>query len=368
MNQSPLPQAKDLIKTEQIVKGTINETLSQALSRLSRSHDALFVFDDTNAYKGIINPYYTTFTSRYPGETKLETCLFKPPLLSYNTSIWDIAHLMAESKIYYLPVIERGEFAGIVTINRVLRAMLAHLGRERNDLIPSTKTVITIRDNASIQQAHTLMKDHHVSRLPVVNELGKLVGIVTRFDIREAFATPKEKQTFLSRSGEKESALKQSVSAYYKKMVYTAQKHTTAEEIFRLMVTHNIGSVVVVDASHKPTGIISTHDVLKMISSLRPKNDSDITIHTPEDFIDKTALVAASEELLKKLSRFTHKQGKLEVILECDKNAAGKPRHYAIKLLLHTPNGETFMATDTQFDWTYALQAAGKKLKHQVKD
>ena len=368
MKTSPVLQAKDLIKIKNIVKGTIDQTLAAALSQLSRSHDALFVFDQNNVYKGVINPYYTTFKSRFPGETKLDTCLFRPPVLSLDTSIWDIAHLMAESKIYYLPVMNKNEFIGIVTINRVLRAMLTHVKSIHSAVVPHTSPVISIRDNATVKQAHTLMKDRHVSRLPVVNETGKMVGIVTRFDIREAYTKPREKQTFLSRSGEKEPADDQPINSYYKKMVFTVNRQATSGQICKLMVENNIGSVVVTDTSHRPIGIISTHDVLKMISSLRPKQVSGAIVHTPDDFIDKAALITVSDSLLHKMSRLFPHTEKLEVIVEPDKNSAGKVREYTVKLLMHQDNGHTVVATDTHFNWKTALLSAGKKLRRQFED
>lgn len=46
-----------------------------------------------------------------------------------------------------------------------------------------TKKVISIKPNASISDAAELMDVHDVKRLPVVDDEGKLVGIVTRGDI-----------------------------------------------------------------------------------------------------------------------------------------------------------------------------------------
>ena len=48
-----------------------------------------------------------------------------------------------------------------------------------------TQTVVTISVEASLQKADTLMTNHAVRRLPVVAQ-GRLVGIITQNDIREA--------------------------------------------------------------------------------------------------------------------------------------------------------------------------------------
>lgn len=49
-----------------------------------------------------------------------------------------------------------------------------------------TAPAITIDNDATIEDAATLMHDHKVSRLPVVNSAGRLVGLIARGDIVRA--------------------------------------------------------------------------------------------------------------------------------------------------------------------------------------
>jgi len=51
-----------------------------------------------------------------------------------------------------------------------------------------TSNVQTIAIDDTIEHASTLMIKHRVNRLPVVDDVGKLVGIVTRGDIIQAVA------------------------------------------------------------------------------------------------------------------------------------------------------------------------------------
>jgi acetoin utilization protein AcuB len=48
-----------------------------------------------------------------------------------------------------------------------------------------TQEVISINPNTTLPEAHRLMLDNQIRRLPVIRE-GRLVGIVTRGDIRGA--------------------------------------------------------------------------------------------------------------------------------------------------------------------------------------
>ncbi len=47
----------------------------------------------------------------------------------------------------------------------------------------------TVASQASVEDAATLMHDHNVSRLPVVDDQGGLVGIISRGDIVKAIVT-----------------------------------------------------------------------------------------------------------------------------------------------------------------------------------
>ena len=51
-----------------------------------------------------------------------------------------------------------------------------------------TKRMHTISPDASIEDASTLMVDHRINRLPVITDVSRLVGIVTRGDIVRGLA------------------------------------------------------------------------------------------------------------------------------------------------------------------------------------
>src|SRR3990167_3843963 len=87
MDRIPI-QASDLLKTDGVLLGEPDETLAQAISRITRTHDAIFVFDDTKKFLGVINPYYTIFKSNFPPETKLAHCIFHPPIIAPDTTLW----------------------------------------------------------------------------------------------------------------------------------------------------------------------------------------------------------------------------------------------------------------------------------------
>jgi CBS domain-containing protein len=126
------------------------------------------------------------------------------------TPYQEIDRLLTEHRISGVPVLKMGrEVAGVVTEADLLAAedetnrrarMASSLGRRRLlrkhphvNLTAGTlmtSPAITIGPDATIPAAARLMNTHHVRRLPVVDEDGKLVGIVSRRDLLSVFLRP----------------------------------------------------------------------------------------------------------------------------------------------------------------------------------
>lgn len=114
-----------------------------------------------------------------------------------DESIADTLALMREKKIDRLPVLEKGKLVGFVTdgdLREVSPSPATTLSIfELNYLIAKTpirevavKKVVTCHPDTQIEDAALLMREHKIGGLPVLDE-GKLVGIITGYDILDAF-------------------------------------------------------------------------------------------------------------------------------------------------------------------------------------
>jgi CBS domain-containing protein len=126
------------------------------------------------------------------------------------TPYQEIGRLLTEHRISGLPVLKMGrEVAGVVTeadllaaedeTNRRARMASSIGGRWLHRKQPHvsltagtlmTAPAITITPDATIPAAARLINVHHIRRLPVVDEDGKLVGIVSRRDLLSVFLRP----------------------------------------------------------------------------------------------------------------------------------------------------------------------------------
>lgn len=115
-----------------------------------------------------------------------------------NASFKTCVRLMRMHGVGALPVIADGKLAGIVTVTDLMLKEFRPTVRERyekplgGDAELTARTLmtgrlVTITPDAPLVAAVRLMFEHRVSRLPVVDELGRLVGIISRSDILRVF-------------------------------------------------------------------------------------------------------------------------------------------------------------------------------------
>jgi acetoin utilization protein AcuB len=124
------------------------------------------------------------------------------------------------------------------------------------------RNVVTVSPTASLFEARERMRRHNIHQLPVTGETGKLIGILSNRDIREATlpvallrgATEKEAEDLL-----KETPVEKVMT----RKVVTATLADTLEDALVLLHDFRVNSLPVLDGQGRAVGIISRTDVLK---------------------------------------------------------------------------------------------------------
>ena len=127
-----------------------------------------------------------------------------------------------------------------------------------------TPEPIVVQPNDDISTAVTLLEEASVRHLPVVDERGELVGMVSDRDLR-ALLVPH----FLRREivdGLRASA-GSPVSALMSSNVIAVDMEDDVALVADLIVRHRVGAVPVVDADGKLVGIVSYVDLLRFYAS-----------------------------------------------------------------------------------------------------
>lgn len=131
-----------------------------------------------------------------------------------------------------------------------------------------SKPVITVEPSTRLKTAHEIMKDCRIRRLPVVKS-GRLVGIITSGDIREA--SPSD-ATSLSVWELNYLWDQLTVEHSMTHDPITISPDTTILDAARLMLDKKISGMPVINDEGHLVGILTESDIFKMLVESRVKD------------------------------------------------------------------------------------------------
>jgi CBS domain-containing protein len=140
-----------------------------------------------------------------------------------------------------------------------------------------TSSVVTIADDATVNEAAEQMLKHRISALPVVNCEGRLVGIISEGDLvrRAEVGTERARPWWLELLTSKRRLAAEYVKSHAHTIrdvmtcnVVTAAPNTPISEISRLLETHAIKRVPITDGD-KLVGVVSRANVIQGVAGLK---------------------------------------------------------------------------------------------------
>jgi acetoin utilization protein AcuB len=115
-----------------------------------------------------------------------------------DDTVLDALHAMRENKLRRIPVVENKKLVGIITEKDIKtfspsKASTLDIYEMHNILADTlvkdvmTKNVITVSPDDPIEKAALILRDKRIGGLPVVNDKGELLGIITAIDVFDVF-------------------------------------------------------------------------------------------------------------------------------------------------------------------------------------
>ncbi|MFO7684399.1 MAG: CBS domain-containing protein [Chloroflexota bacterium] len=153
-----------------------------------------------------------------------------------------------------------------------------------------SQPVITVSPDVPIMDALNTMKTNNIRRMPVVNEKGKLLGIISDKDLLNAGPSD---ATSLSVWEINYLVAKITVKKVMSTKVLTVTENTAIEEAARIMVDNKVGGLPVM-RGEQIIGVITESDLFKILLELMGARESGIRI---------TALVP---DVMGELDKVTH--------------------------------------------------------------
>jgi CBS domain-containing protein len=124
-----------------------------------------------------------------------------------------------------------------------------------------TEDVITITPDTTLKEAHDIMNEKGIRRLPVVSN-GKIVGIVTLGDIRGAEPS---RASSLSIWEVHHLLAKLKASEIMTRNPATIQKNASIGDAAKLMLEKKFSGLPVVDDENHLVGIITESDIFRLV-------------------------------------------------------------------------------------------------------
>ena len=115
--------------------------------------------------------------------------IVNPFFLSPEHSVHDAEDIMGRYRISGVPICEKGKLVGIIT-NRDLRFME---GSDFDQPISNVMTkdhLVTAPVGTTLLQAKEILREHRIEKLPIVDQEGRLKGLITIKDIEKAVQYP----------------------------------------------------------------------------------------------------------------------------------------------------------------------------------
>lgn len=207
-----------------------------------------------------------------------------------------------------------------------------------------TTPVITIPEENTLNQAVTLMKKHHLKRIPVVDNKGKIRGILSRFDILRQIvpieSSPPVGVSFLNTP----KTVGQIMSPDFPVVLETDD----LEKMIQTFLQYRSHRLIVVDDQNRVTGILSDADIVNrlpyknkasIISALQNLAKPPSTNVLARELMSKDPLQADPDLPIPQAIQMMMKEGrKILVIVDKDKHPIGLvDRQRLLEALINIP-------------------------------
>lgn len=119
------------------------------------------------------------------GQRIREIMTSNPSTVEPDKTVVDAARVMKQEDAGVVPVTENGRLTGMVTDRDIAIRVVAEGKDPKSTTVQevASKNLITLDPEQDLDEALRLMAQHQVRRLPVVEEDGRLVGVVAQADV-----------------------------------------------------------------------------------------------------------------------------------------------------------------------------------------
>ena len=287
------------IVVEEFVEVDADERLATVRAAFDQANPKGVIVTEDGDYAGVIGESELV-KSRIQDDTKASVLMTSAPRVDHHEDIRETARLLVEGDVNVAPVFRGETLDGIITTDAILEAVLENLDALTVSQI-YTDEVITETTAATVGQAINRLREHGISRLPIVDDADTLTGIITTHDIVNFVVRDENRQEKGDRSGDHDRMLDLPVENLMTSPVLTAELEDAVDEAVEVMFDNDISGLVVTDDDNGVSGIITKTDVLRALTFTEEESmDVQITNVKLLDSIDRAEIVESITQVVDK--------------------------------------------------------------------
>ncbi|UCG95329.1 MAG: CBS domain-containing protein [archaeon] len=310
--------------------------ISEVASHMIRGEEAVVVCDEN--FIGIISSNQL-IDRDYPAETKTRTLVRKNiPRIEDDIGSAGVAKLFLENNVKAVPVFSKDKLAGLLYEKDFIRNSEC-LSDTKKTLEDIASVPDVIEKDESIGKARTVLKEKNISRLPVVDERGKLSGII---DIEDFLKTvnPREGMGRKDSAGDSVPEFKLPVTTIMDENPLVTEENITCSKIIKLFKKHNKSYIIMV-RNKEPVGIVTSKDILELMASLESQKGVYVQINglgETEDEFEKDKIDSMIIDSVQKIGKI---HGPMEYFFVHIKSSQreGEQKLFSIRTRALTPVG-----------------------------
>ena len=280
--------------------------------------------------------------------TKVKSAMDLPPDVAPDTMITKVAEQFLSTGYRQIPVVKGNKIVGIVS-----RSDIASIIPKIKDLRTikvgaiMTEQVQTVQEDEPVKNAIETMRKLDIRTLPVVDDEGKLTGIVGIRDIVNYNWDGGRRETKGEISGEK-NPVEVKVGSLASEAVVTIAPDATLNDAVKLMSSKKVSALPVLDKENM-VGILTLYDMVELVASFGQRDMvyMQITGLEEEDRFSLDVMEREIQSGLAKVAKVARPQ--LFTMHVSKHHAVGNRAKYSLSARLFTEHG-AFIARSV--DWS----------------
>jgi CBS domain-containing protein len=242
-----------------------DKRLGKIRAIFDRENPKGLVVTNDGGYVGIISEKQLV-KSHVEDNTKAAALVRSAPKIDRHEDVREVARMLVEGNVKLAPVFEGEKLVGVITEDAILEAVIENLDALVVEQI-FTEDVVTIGEKDRVGRAINLLREHGISRLPVVDDDDRLVGVITTHDIVDFVVRDDRRQGRHDRRGDIDRMLDLPVYDLMTSPVLTAGPDESVRETVARMLDNDVaGLVVTVDGEPGVAGVVTKTDVLRALT------------------------------------------------------------------------------------------------------